>query len=97
MPEAIWFTLRGHGDIVPHGVVSLFGFGGWEVADGLQQSPVVEPVHPFQLCELDGFKGSPWSAPVDHLGLVKPVDGLGQGIVIAVADAADRRLDASFG
>ena len=68
MPEAIRFKLRCHGDVVQRGVISMLGFGGRDVADGLQQSPVVEPVHPFQRCELDGFKGSPWSTPVDHLG-----------------------------
>src|SRR6201989_352254 len=34
---------------------------------------------------------------MDHLGLVKTVDGFSQGVVVAVADAARRRLDASFG
>ena len=33
---------------------------------------------------------------MDDLGLVEAVDGLGQGIVVAVANTADRRLDASF-
>ena len=33
---------------------------------------------------------------MDELGLVEPVDGLGQGVVIAVALAAHRRLDAGF-
>src|SRR3712207_5821185 len=35
--------------------------------------------------------------PPDHLGLVEAVDRLGQGIVVGIADAADRRLDAGFG
>ena len=34
---------------------------------------------------------------MDHLGLVEAVDGLGQGIVVAVADAADGWLDAGLG
>jgi hypothetical protein len=33
---------------------------------------------------------------MDDLGLVEAVDGLGQGVVIAVAHTADRRLDASY-
>ena len=37
------------------------------------------------------------AAASDHLGLVEAVDRLGQGVVIAAADAADRRLDASVG
>src|SRR3712207_2359773 len=35
--------------------------------------------------------------PPDHLGLVEAVDRLGQGVVIGIADAADRRFDASVG
>jgi hypothetical protein len=34
---------------------------------------------------------------VDHLGLVKTVDRLGQGVVIAVADTPDRWLDPDLG
>ena len=41
-------------------------------------------------------KRPPWSAPMDDLGLVEAVDRLGESIVVAVADAADRRLDAGF-
>src|ERR1019366_7684373 len=37
---------------------------------------------------------APGPAPPDRLGLVKPVDRLGERVVIAVADAADGRLDA---
>ena len=33
----------------------------------------------------------------DHFGLVEAVDCLGQSVVVAVADAADRRLDPGFG
>ena len=35
-------------------------------------------------------------APMDDLGLVKSVDGFGQSVVVAVADAADGRFDPSF-
>ena len=56
--EAVWFKLRGHGDVVQHGIVSLFGFGRWDVSDGLQQSPMVEPVDPFERGKLDGFERS---------------------------------------
>jgi hypothetical protein len=50
---------------------------------------MVEPVHPFQRGELDGFQVSPGTAAPDHLGLVEAVDRLSQGVVEAVADAAD--------
>ena len=33
----------------------------------------------------------------DHLGLVEAVDRLGQSVVVAIANATDRRLDPGFG
>ncbi len=94
--EGIRFNSRGDGDVVQQFVVSFFGFGGRDVADEFEQSAVVEPVNPFQCRKLDGFKGSPWSTPVDHFCFVEAVDCLGQGIFIAVTNAADGWLDASF-
>lgn len=44
---------------------------------------MVEPADPFECGEFDGFKGTPWSTPVDHLGCVEAMDGIGQGIGIA--------------
>ncbi len=34
---------------------------------------------------------------MDQLGFVEAVDGFGEGIVVAVTDAANRRLDARLG
>jgi hypothetical protein len=65
LPEAIWFELRRHRRVVEAGVVALLGFGGRDVADGFKQSPVVEPIDPFEGGELDGFEGSSGPAPVD--------------------------------
>jgi hypothetical protein len=79
------------------GVEVGFGFGWRDVSDGLQQAAVVEPVDPFQRRVFDGLEAAPWAAAVDDLGLEEPVDRLGQGVVIAVADAADGGLDARFG
>ena len=90
MPEAGWFESRGHRPLFDHGIVLLFGFGGRDVADGFQQPSVVEPVDPFEGRIFDGFERPPWSPPVDHLGLVKAIDRLGQSVVIAIADTADR-------
>ena len=75
----------------------FLGFRGWDIADRLQQLPVVEPLHPFERGVLDGFEGPPGSASMDDLGLVEAVDRLGQGVVVAVADAADRWLDPGLG
>jgi hypothetical protein len=52
---------------------------------------MVEPVDPFERGIFDSFEAAPRSTPVDHLGLVEAVDGLGQSVVVAVADAANRR------
>jgi hypothetical protein len=75
----------------------LFSLGWGDVADRLQKTPVVEPLDPVECGELDRLQRFPWSAPMDHLSFVKPVDGLGECVVVAVADAADGWLDASFG
>ncbi len=96
-PEAICFESRDHGRLFQHGVVAFLCFGRRDVADGLEDTPIVEPVDSFEGGILDGLEGAPRPAPVDDLGLVEPVDGLCQRIVIAVADAADRGLDAGLG
>src|SRR4051794_2793443 len=72
-----------------HGVmIALFGLGRWDISDGLEQAPIVEPVDPFEGGVFNGFKGFPWSSPVDEFGLVETVDGFGQGVVVAVPDTA---------
>lgn len=78
-------------------MVALFGFGWRDVADGPEQSSVVEPVDPFAGGELDGLEISPWPSTMDNFGLVEPVDGLGEGIVVAVSDAPHGRLYAGLG
>ena len=52
------------------------------------QSPVVEPVDPFQGGELDVCERSPGAFAVDLLGLEQADRGLGQRVVVAVADRA---------
>jgi hypothetical protein len=74
------FESRGHGWLSQHSVVALLGFSRRDVADGLQQPAIVEPVHPFQRRELDGLERAPWSTSVDHLGLVETVDRFGESI-----------------
>ncbi len=55
----------------------------------LRQAAVVEPVDPFESGHLDGFEAAPRAASMDHLGLVEAVDGLGQRVVVGIADTAD--------
>ena len=88
MPEAVWFESRGHSRLFYRRIIALLGFGGRDVANGFEQPPVVEPVDPFEGRIFDGLERSPRPPPVDHLGLVKAIDRLGQRVVIAVADAS---------
>ena len=72
------------------------GLGGRHVADQFKQAAGVEPIDSLEGGELDRLEGSPRRTAMDHLGLEQAVDRLGQGVVVAVADAADRGLDARF-
>jgi hypothetical protein len=38
------------------GVISFLGFGWRDVADGLQQTTMIEPVYPFERGELNGLE-----------------------------------------
>ena len=64
---------------------------------GASSRLLLNQIHPFERRQLDGLEAAPWLVPVDDLGFVEAVDGLGQGIVVAIADATDRRLDAGLG
>ena len=97
MPDAVWFESRRHGGLFQYGVVALLGFGRRDVADGLQEPPVVEPIHPFEGGELDRLERSPRSTPLDDFGLVEAIDRLGQRVVVAIADTAHGGLDARLG
>ena len=87
---------RRHSGERERGIVGGLGFGGRDVADGLEEPATVAPVNSFERGVLDGLLGAPRAAPVDDLGL-EAVDDLGQGVVIAVADAAAGRLDPGLG
>lgn len=78
-------------------MIRLLVLGRRHVPDRLEQPTVVEPVNPFQRRVLHRSKGSPRATRVDYLGLEEPDDGLGQGVVVRVADAADRGLGAGLG
>ena len=77
-------------------MVATLGFCGRDIADWCQQASVIEPFYPFQRGEFHGLEAVPRPAAVNDLGLVKPVDGLGERVVVAVADAADRGFNADF-
>lgn len=50
-------------------------FGGRDVANGPQDSPVVEPIDPFQGGVFNGLEGPPWLTFMDYCGPVEAVDG----------------------
>jgi len=71
--------------------------GRRDMANGLQEPAVVEPVDPLQGGVLDLVNPLPGAALADQLGLVQPDNGLGQGVVEAVAAGTDRGDGAGFG
>jgi hypothetical protein len=66
------------------GLVARLGLGGRDVADGLEEASVVEPVPPFEGSERHCLGLAPRAAPADHLGLERADDRLGESIVLAV-------------
>jgi hypothetical protein len=77
-------------------VVKVFEFDWWDVAAVLVETSVVEPVDPFEGGDLDVLDGPPGPAWLDQFGLVEAVDRLGEGVVVAVARASDRGVDAGL-
>lgn len=77
-------------------IIPLLSLGRRDVSDGLQESVVIEPGHPFEGGEFQGLHGFPRCPAMDQFGLVQAVDGFGEGVVVAIALAADGRLDAGF-
>ena len=57
---------------------------------------MIEPVNPFQRRVLDGVDVAPGTTTADDLGLVQPVDRLGQGVIVRVTNTADRRVNSRF-
>jgi hypothetical protein len=67
----------------------LLGLGWRHIADRLEEAAIVEPVDPFESGELDCFQRTPWAAPMDELSLEQAMDSFGEGVVVAIANAAD--------
>ncbi len=74
-------------------VVLLLKLDRWDVAVLFVESGVVEPVEVVQGRDLDLLRRLPRTVGIDQLGLVETDDGLGEGVVVGVADGADRRRD----
>src|SRR5664279_4544778 len=71
-------------------MVGRLELGGRDVAAGRVEALVVPPGHPGCGRELDLVDRPPGALGPDELGLVQAVDGLGEGVVIAVALGAHR-------
>ncbi len=69
--EAVWVESRRRGDVLRLGIATCFGLGGRNVADGLEQASVVEPVHPFQGGEAWNWRFT-WSAG-SHGSVAEPL------------------------
>ena len=54
------------------------GYCGRNIADRLQQAPVIEPIYLFQGGKFHGLEASPRPAPMNQQRVVKPVDSLGK-------------------
>ncbi len=63
----------------------------WDVSEGAVEAVLVEPVHPVQGRQLEVVDAAPGSLVADALELVEPDQALGLGVVVGIADAADRR------
>lgn len=70
--------------------IVCLSLGRWDIPDGFEESNVVEPVHPLQGGQFQGLPGFPRAPAMDLLGFVQPLEGLGQGVVIAVSTTAPR-------
>ena len=68
-----------------------------DVSDFAVQAFCVVPVHPFQGFPFDLADGFSRPHEVDDLSFEQADCAFGQGIVVAVADAAHRRIDIRFG
>lgn len=68
-----------------------------QVADGFEETVLVEPGDPLEHRELNVLGGSPGTARPDHFRLDQADDRFGQCVVIRIATAANRDLDGSFG
>jgi hypothetical protein len=67
------------------------------MSDGSEEAGVVGPLDPFESGELDISDGTPRTLLSDDLRLEEADDGPGQGVVVAVAPAADGGLNTGLG
>ncbi|MGF6918834.1 hypothetical protein OKW28_003007 [Paraburkholderia sp. 40] len=52
---------------------------------GFHRSMVIEPGHPFEPGQLDGFASFPWGTAMNQFRLVQTIDRLSERVVMTVA------------
>lgn len=72
-------------------IIPLFSLGERDVSDGRQDALVNEASLPFEGGQLQRLHCFPWHPLMDQLGLVQIIDGLGQGVVVALTFATAGR------
>ena len=78
-------------------VVGLLELVRGNIPERLQQAPRVVPGNPLERRELDLLHPLPWPVPPDLFRLVQADDRFRQRVVVGIAGAADRGLDAGLG
>lgn len=78
-------------------IVARLVLGRRDVPNRFEQPSMIEPVHPRERRALDRVERAPRPFAANDLGLEEPDDGFGEGVVIGVPTAADRRRDADVG
>ena len=78
-------------------VVGLLELVRGNIPERLQQTPRVLPRDSFERRELDLLHPLPRAASPDLFGLVQADDRFRQRVVVGIAGAADRGLDAGLG
>jgi len=78
-------------------VVGGLELGRRDIAAVLVEPFEVEPVDPFRGRELDLFDGPPGALLLDQLGLVQVVDRLREGVIVRIANAANRSSNPDLG
>src|SRR5262245_36635409 len=78
-------------------IVARFIVSWRHIANRFEQPLRIEPVDPGECGEFDGLEMPPRSLALNHFRLEEADDRFGKRVVIGVAAAADRRLDAGIG
>lgn len=97
LPEAVSFELRCHSESLQRSVVAVLDFDRRDMLPINSSSRRLLNQAAQVAWRTRRTQRSPWSGPMDDLGLEGAVDGLGESVVVGISDAADGGPDAGFG